>query len=214
MRYFFVLLFIFTAINSRAQDRRLSEFEVWTSLQLQWKINKKWKLKIKNQERFIFEKKPLQLAFAQGEISRKIYKYHTAFFRYRYSFESNEEHSINRFSIGYKFRMKVFKRVRMYDRLIYQYEQRFYTKEANALFRNKIGIQYNLKKKGELDLSYEIFLRQKDVWEIKDHRMTLNYAKQWKKYFTTNIFYRIDFSTNRKQNTNQHILGVALSFSI
>jgi len=214
MRYLVVLLFIFNTIISRAQERRLSEFEVWTSVQLQWKINEKWKLKIKNQERFVFEKKPLQLAFAQGEISRKIYKYHTAFLRYRYSFESNEEHAINRYSVGYKFRMKVFKRVRIYDRFIYQNEQRVYTKETNSLFRNKIGVQYNLKKKGELDLSYEIFLGQKDVWEIKNHRITLNYAKKWKKYFTTNIFYRIDFSTNRKHNINQHILGVALNFSI
>lgn len=214
MKFLIILSILFSVQLSFGQETRTREFETWTSFDFAWKINKKWKVKVRNQERFIFESQPVKQAFLQGTVDRKLYKHHNIFVRYRYTFDNFNEHNIVRYSIGYKFKYKFTKTISISNRTIFQYEQRVYTLEPSSALRNKLEFNYNLKKKKNLYFAYEVFIAQKKKWQFDTHRMTLGLSKKLKKNFEINTFYRIDFSVNRNKNTNQHIVGLGLSYNL
>lgn len=214
MKIFFVVFAVFISSSIFAQTSRESEIEVWTSFQLNWKINKNWKIKVKNQERFVYNQSPLKLVFFQGEIQRKFYKHHSFFIRYRYTFDQLDEHNLNRLSVGYKFNYKVNKKIDLSSRIVYQYEQRVYTLEPLSTIRNKYTINIDLKKKKNVFFDYELFVKQNEYWQLSTHRFTIGATKEFKKKIEFDMYYRADISVNRKTNTNQHILGLGLRYTI
>lgn len=208
--------FVFCLIFSSCFSQEEKIYELWTTFQLEWKINEQWKLNIRNQERFYFDSNIFDIANIQGQLNRKINKKHELLVLYRYTTETLEEHDINRYSLAYEFDQKLIKRFKLCNRIMYQYEQRVYTREPSSTFRNKANLKYSISKKNELSFEYEIFLDYENPWEFEfdKHRYTLEYSRNLKGDFEFNTFYRIDYSLDRKLNKMTHILGFGLNYKI
>ena len=214
MRILFILIMVFVVGQSFAQEAQNDQVELWTSFQLNWKLNRDWRIKFKNQERFNNEESFIDMAYIQGEISRELFKRHRILFRYRYTTEGIEEHDMHRYSLAYVLSAKLFKNLRFSERLMYQYEERVFTRQPFVKLRNKISIEYALNKQNAFEFEYELFLQEKNEWVFDKHRFSLKYTRDLSKQLSFRTAFRYDQVVDTDPQRRTYITELGLRYKL
>lgn len=220
----FLLGMFLISVCSYGQDTLLvRDLETWTSVNLKYKINKKWAVALEGQLRLDDNSSMVNQYFGQFDLEYSLSK-HVEFsgaLRYlkkndhsgkiqgyedyiRYHLDGTYKHKINDLSLKYRVR----------------YQNRSELKVEDALkqtVRFKAEAEYNIKKwKLDPELSGELFrsIGASTENQLQSYRITLGTTFKIHKSAKMKLFYRFDKEVNTDFPLAINIAGVKYTYSL
>lgn len=226
-----IVAFVLISMTSVAQEGQYIEvrdFETWTSAKLKLKPSKEWNFGVQGQFRLDNNSSELKGFFTEISVGRKLFKgmeiglglryinkndnegkVQGAEHYFRYHFDLNYKHKLDRFSFKYRFR--------------YQNRNEMgVSKEEGDIhtqyFRLKAGVEYNIKDwKFDPVLSGEIFNKfEKNGYSngFDAYRLTIGTNYKMKKAGKIGIFYRLENEISDFYPKSTHILRIKYSYTL
>ena len=205
-----------------------SDFATWSSVELEYKPDKKWELGLETQLRLDESLAKVDEYFTQLKVSREIGKDFELGIGLRYIRENDNRGRIQGYENHFRFHIdtKYDHEIGGFDvgyRLRYTNKNEFGLSEladedfSRQRLRFKAGTEYKIKNwKLDPEFSAELFSRfGKDTdTEIDKYRLTLGSEYNLKKFGEIDIFYRIERDIEKVGRETLHILGLGYKYTI
>ncbi|MEL6925231.1 MAG: DUF2490 domain-containing protein [Bacteroidota bacterium] len=210
------LLLLSLSANVMAQENNGTDSErlLWTGVEFNYKLNKKWKLGVEQQFRFEDSFANYEKSVSEISVRRKLKKWWNLKLTYRFNGVPEGRNS-GRIALDSKFEWDPknnpvdFKyRLRIQDETVY------YTGQKITFLRQEIELDANLSKRVDPQLSYEHFYRFNGKNETRVHRFHLGLTWKLNKDAELKTFYRIDQEVNTRKLKTQHIFGASLAYDL
>ena len=228
-KYVIVLLILFFSTAAFSQEGEyvtVRDLESWNSLELNYKINKHWKVGLQQQMRLYDDASKIDAHITDLTTKLDLGKYVYGGLGLRYSRQMDDvgavqgfenhfrfnldlgaEHDVNRFTIEYRLRYQ------SKNEMGISKEEGDY---ANRHMRLKVGVQYNIKKwKLDPEFSSEIFrhYQQDEVNGFDKFRVTIGTKYKMKSYGKVGVFYRMERELNAVYPQTTNIIGLKYSYT-
>lgn len=225
---FFLAVVLFISTWSYGQETVevvVDDLETWSSLNLNYKVNKQWGLNLQTQLRLKDDSSVVDQYFGQLDVDYSPFK-HFGFavgLRYikkndtegksqgyrdyfRYNLDGIYKHKINDFSLKY--------RIRYQNKNELDIDE---DKDAKEVVRFKVGLGYNIKKwKLDPEFSGELFrsLGEGADDEFTKYRLTLGTSFKVHKSARMGVFYRYEKELNESYPQAANIIGVKYTYNL
>jgi hypothetical protein len=227
MRQIIKILFVATfLIANSGFSQENKDLETWSSIQLNYKMNKKWKFGLQQQLRLKNNSSETDQYFTQLTADYKLNKDFTLGGGMRYiksndntgNIQGYEDHFRYHFDLAYKHKI---------DQFSLKYRVRFQNKNelgisesdgdyAKKTLRFKTSIGYDIKKwKFDPKFAAEIFHRTEEGEDsqFSKYRLTLGTDYSLKKYGKIGLYYRIEKELNESLPKTTSIIGLKYSYT-
>jgi len=183
-----------------------NEGELWTGAGVKFNISKRFRLETDYQYRTNFSPFQKKQSFGQIGLRFKVAKWFLIKPSYRLIRMPEFNADRDRYALDFMFRGK-YGDWRFKYRIRAQYYSAVNRVERGFMMRNKVTASYNMSKKLDPVLSWEMF---SPIETGASHRVKA--GLQWKinKDMSFNFFYALEKQMNRKFNDNTHIVGVSV----
>lgn len=221
--YIALLLCIILVQTNYAQSDDTKDLEGWSSIGIEYKLNKKWSFELEEQLRLDENISEIGEYFTQLSAEYTLMKNFKIggglrFIRendnegniqgyenhLRYNLDATYKHKINDFSIKYRLRYQNKNELSVDD-------------NANQNIRFKTGLEYNIKKwKLDPKFSAEIFnhFEKGDENGFSKYRLTLGTDYKFKNFGKIALFYRIEKELNETIPKTTNIIGLKYTYTI
>lgn len=201
----------------------VKDLETWTSLNLNYKINKKWSTAIQGQLRLDNNSSEVRQYFGQVDLEYGLSKHldlvgalryivrndHTGNVQgyenlFRYHFDAVYKHKLDRFSLKYRVRYQNRNEIDVED-------------SSKKYIRFKAGGVYNVRKwKLDPELSAEVFrsVGSESENQLDSYRITLGTRFKVHKSAKVKLFYRYDKQLNVNYPQTTNIIGVKYTYNL
>lgn len=219
---FLVITCLFSQKNY-GQSEDLNDWESWNSIEIKYKLNKKWTFELEENIRFKENISEIDKYFTQlgaqynitkklkvGAAARYINKndntgnvqgYENYF---RFHLEAQYKHTVNDFTFGYRIR--------------YQNKNELGVNDyANQHIRFKAAVGYNISNwKLDPEISAEIFnhFEEGDTNGFDRYRITVGTEYKMKKYGKFKLYYRYKKQLNEDFPETKNIIGLKYTYTI
>lgn len=225
----FILTLVFYSFifSQQGEYVTIRDLESWGSLNLKYKINKKWKIGLEQQFRFSDNSSETDSYFTELSTDYSFSKNVFGGIGFRYLRQNDnigkiqgfENHTRLHFDLGYQHEIK---------RINFEYRLRFQTKNelgkskeegdyANNHLRLKAVVGYNIKKwKLDPEFSGEIF-RHYEKGEVNGYnkfRLTIGTKYKTKSIGKIGMFYRMERELNTSYPKTTNILGLKYTHTL
>jgi len=216
------LLFLFSAIIGYSQSEDTDDLESWKSVNLKYKLDKKWEFDFEGQLRLKNDISEISEYFGEFNAEYSVTKAFKLGAGFRYIWENDnvgaiqgyENHLRYHFDVSYKHKINDFS---LKYRLRYQNKNELGVDDnANKHFRLKTSLGYNFKNwKLDPKLSAEIYHHSETGEEdgFDKYRLTLGTEYKFKKSGTIGLFYRIEKELNETIPETTNIIGLKYSYT-
>lgn len=218
-----IVLITSISIKIDAQETKVTgDLEQWTSIGLSKKINKHWKISLKQEFRFTQDVSRFDVYLADLGIDYKINKHFTVGANYRfYQNKNNDEifKTQHRWNTDFQFKQKL-------NRFSLSYRLRFQNRDEDFFTNVTSNNSYNLRNKLSADYSFKNFkldpffnvelyreIENVNPAEFNKLRWTIGLEYPLKKFGDLEIFYRIDNELNDTYPKDTYIFGLGYEFS-
>ncbi|MBI3135468.1 MAG: DUF2490 domain-containing protein [Bacteroidetes bacterium] len=205
------LFLILFQVNTFGQQN--SDIQLWAGANVKVKLNKKWSMNLSPEFRFSDTIKTLNAAIAEAGVKYDLNKSIAFFSEYRYTLRPLQN-DINRISLGatYSWSKKGFPLALSY-RIKFQYSRNRNSGNSESYLRNKITLDYNLSKRLDPYLSYELFfLFGKN--EFRNTRYSLGFEWSFTKNLSLAVYYMYQREIYVKKPSVDHIFGLTLNYKL
>jgi hypothetical protein len=201
------------------------DLEFWSSAELKYAVNKKWKLGLEEQLRLKSSASDVDQYFTEFNVKNKFSKSMFWGLGLRYIRENDTEGNVQGYEKHFRFNLDLgfkheIKRFDMVYRLRYQNKNELgISREdgdiANKHMRLKISSSYNIKKwKLDPEISVEIFNELGKEKNFDKVRFTASTAYKIKKFGTIGVFYRMERELNKSYPKITHIPGIKYTYTL
>tara|TARA_R110001583_G_scaffold1670_1_gene12982 strand:+ start:1331 stop:2032 length:702 start_codon:yes stop_codon:yes gene_type:complete len=218
-----ILIMVITANISYSQNSDLAN---WTTIELKYKLNKKWNFGIEEQLRLKEDISTIDEYFTQLNTEYSITKSFKLGGGFRYIRENDNVGKVQGYKNHFRFQVDASFKQKINDFSI-KYRLRYQNKNelgvsnsegdyANQHIRFKTSIGYNIKNwKLDPEFSAEIFNHFETGKEngFDKYRLTLGTEYKIKKIGTLGVYYRIEKELNETIPETTNIIGLKYSYT-
>ena len=203
------MLLVLASGRSMGQDvRRVPtvDQELWTGIRAQQQVTKKIKVYGSYQYRLEDGFKTKSQSFYQVKARLRIWRWLYLTPGYRQVTRPDINRNVSRYTMDFRFRYQRKKSpLRLENRLRFQREKFINTSERSITLRNQVSASYNLSKRVDPGVSYELFFAEE---KISDFRLRFNLRWRINKTYSIDTFYAYEQEMNRKIKDRVHVFGV------
>ncbi len=230
MKYIIILLSVIYTHSAFAQNGEyitVRDLESWGSLNLKYKISKKWRIGLEEQFRFSNNSSEIDSYFTELSTDYNFSKHVFGGIGFRYIRQNDnvgkiqgfENHTRFHFDLGYSHNLQ---------RFSLEYRLRFQTKNelgiskeegdhANNHLRLKVAAGYNIKKwKLDPEFSAEIFRHYEKGEQngFNKFRFTIGTKYKMKSFGKIGVFYRMEKELNVNYPMTTNIIGFKYTYTL
>lgn len=222
-----LLIFSTSLLSQNGEYVTVRDLETWSSLNLKYKVSKKWDLRLEQQFRFNDNSGNLDTYFSEFSTNLDFNDYIFGGFGLRYIKQNDDVGKIQGFEnhLRLHFDLGVKHKIKRFD---FEYRLRFQNKNElgigkeegdypNKNLRLKVGLGYNFKD-WKLDpvISGEIFrhYEEREQTEFNKFRLTLGTRYKTEKLGKIAVFYRMEKELQVSYPKTSNILGVKYTYTL
>jgi len=214
------------AYSQDGNDIAESDFETWSSLNFDFKANKRLSFNLEQQIRLKENSSEIDVYFTELSTNYEFNKHVYAGVGLRFirkndntgKIQGYENHGRVNFDLGYK---TGFDRFDIGTRLRFQSKNEWDSDKEEGDFSNnhlrfKTSLAYNIRKsKIDPEISAEIFrhYQEDEESEFNKYRLTLGAKYRHKRYGKMGVFYRLEKEINTDEPKLTHILGLKYTYT-
>lgn len=222
-KFFLMLLFVSVWSYGQGEDVTVRDLETWTSINLKYKINKKWAMAFQEQLRLDDDSSVVNQYFSQLDVTYSPFKHFDFSGGLRYSRKNDNTGDVQGYENYFRYHLDgVFKHE--LNNFSFKYRVRYQNKneigvdgEAKKYVRFKAGVGYNIRK-WKLDpvLSGELYnpLDSDDENQLDKYRLTLGTSYNVHKSGKIGVFYRYEKELNTTYPKSSNIIGLKYTYTI
>jgi len=201
------LILLFASLLGTGQVK--NDGELWTGTTIKFDINKRFRLDASYQYRSDFGPFQKKQSFGQIGLRFKVAKWFLIRPSYRLTRMPDFNDDSDRFALDFILRGK-YSDWKFKYRFRTQYHTAVNQVDRALMFRSKVTAAYNLSKKIDPVVSWEMF---SPIETGASQRIKLGVDWRLKKSIHLNIFYGLEKQMNRKFNDNTHIFGLLVGIN-
>lgn len=219
-----VLIFIFMSTVGFAQEAvEVRDLETWSSLNLKYKINKKWEAALQGQLRLEDNSAVIDQYFTQLDLEYSPYKNFSFSGALRYVKKNDHTGNVQGYEDYFRYHLDGTYKHKWSD-FKFKYRLRYQNKNeigvddiAKKYIRFKVGVAYNIKNwKLDPEVSGELYNAiGSDVEnELDAYRLTLGTSYKLNDSGKIGLFYRFEKELNTTYPKATNIIGVKYTYSL
>ncbi|WP_111707318.1 DUF2490 domain-containing protein [Lutibacter citreus] len=226
---YFIALIVFTMVITTgfSQTEDTNDLENWSSINLEYKLNKKWSFVLEEQLRLDENISEIGEYFTQLNTEYSLSKKFKIGVGLRYIKENDNEGKIQGYEDHFRFHLETSYKHKI-DNFTLKYRLRYQNKNelgvsnsegdyANQNIRFKTSIEYNFKKwKLDPKISAEIFnhLEKGEENGFSKYRLSIGTDYKLKKIGTFGLFYGFEKELNETIPKTKNIIGLKYTYTI
>ncbi|NJB83058.1 DUF2490 domain-containing protein [Wenyingzhuangia aestuarii] len=224
MRIFFATIMLLTSVWSYGQETLVTrDLETWSSLNLKYKINKKWTVALQGQLRLENNSSEVNQYFGQLDLEYSPFKHFEFGGAIRYIKNNDNTGNVQGYENHFRYHLDGQYKHKLSD-FSFKYRVRYQNKnelninnEAKQYFRFKAAVDYNIKKwKLDPELSGELFrsVGAESENQLDGYRLTLGTSFKVHKSAKMGVYYRFDKELNTTYPKATNIIGVKYTYNL
>ncbi|MDO6738130.1 DUF2490 domain-containing protein [Wenyingzhuangia sp. 2_MG-2023] len=220
----FLAMVLFVSTWSYGQETIVvRDLETWSSLNLKYKINKKWAMALQGQLRLENNSSEVNQYFGQVDLEYSPFKHFELAGAIRYIKKNDNTGNVQGYENHFRYQLDGTYKHKL-NNFDFKYRVRYQSKNelsvddvAKKYVRFKAGLDYNIKKwKLDPELSGELFrsVGSDSDKQLEGYRLTLGTSFKVHKSAKIGVFYRYDKELNTTYPQTTNIIGVKYTYNL